>query len=157
MLTAVRLGVFPEGEGERRYATIAELVGRSVEPSAVVITGMHVGSLRYYSGRLTLRFDLLDEAWLDRTVAWLEAQGRHPYVLLEDWEMADFSRRFGRRNTLGTLAMAPVLAYKADRIPGTVYLFDPRRPVGPTDSPLPIRDPRPRCAPPAPARASEAP
>jgi hypothetical protein len=42
----------------------------------------NAGPTRYYGGRATLRFDLLDEAWLDRAVAWLASQDRHPYVLL---------------------------------------------------------------------------
>ncbi len=45
--------------------------------------------------------------------------------------------------------MAPVLAYRAHLIPGQIYLFDPRRPDGPTERPQPLTDPRPRCAPPA--------
>ena len=46
--------------------------------------------------------------------------------------------------------MAPALAYRAYQIAGTVYLFDLLRPDGPTLEPPPIRDPRPRCVPPAP-------
>jgi hypothetical protein len=150
LMFSARRDVFPAGEGERRYATIATLVEAQTEPSAVVLSSIHAGSLRYYGGRATMRFDLLDEAWLDRAVAWLQQQGRHPYVLVEDWEMPLFTRRFAGGNALGDLRMAPALAYRAYQIPGTVYLFDPMRPAGPTLEPAPIRDPRPRCAPPAP-------
>jgi hypothetical protein len=149
LMFSARRDVFPTGEGERRFATIAALVEARTEPSAVILSSIHAGSLRYYGGRATMRFDLLDEAWLDRTVAWLQQQGRHPYVLVEDWEMKLFTRRFAGRNALGDLRMAPALAYRAYQIPGTVYLFDPMRPAGPTPEPPPIRDPRPRCAPPA--------
>jgi hypothetical protein len=149
VVTAVRRDVFPAGEGERRYATIAGLVEQTTEPSSVILTGQHSGSIRYYAGRLTLRFDVLDPAWLDRAVAWLDQQGRHPYVLIEDWEMRQFESRFGERSALAHLTLAPVLAYSAYRIPGTVYLFDPRRPDGSTLEPPPIRDPRPLCVAPA--------
>jgi len=150
VLTAVRLGVYPAGEGERRYATIAEIVGRATEPSAVIITGQHAGAMRYYGGRLTLRFDVLDPAWLDRAVAWLGAHGRRVYFLLEDWERPKFERRFRETNALGRLEMDPILVYSAAQIPGMVYLYDPLRPVGPTLRPPAIRNPRPRCPLPAP-------
>ena len=57
----------------------------------MILSSIHAGSLRYYGGRATMRFDLLDEAWLDRAVGWLQQQGRHPYVLVEDWEMPLFT------------------------------------------------------------------
>jgi 4-amino-4-deoxy-L-arabinose transferase-like glycosyltransferase len=148
--TAIRLGVYPRGEGERRYATIAGIVSGATEPSAVIITQQHAGALRYYGGRLTLRFDALDPAWLDRAVAWLGAHGRHVYVLLEDWERPNFEHRFGNASAIGRLELDPVLVYSAAQIPGMVFLYDPLRPVGPTLRPPPIRNPRPRCPPPAP-------
>jgi hypothetical protein len=148
-IIANRLRVFPDNEGERRYATIAQLVQQATEPSSLILASIHAGPLRYYAGRDTMRFDLLDEAWLDRAVAWLTAQGRKPYFLIEDWELPIFERRFAARNTLGRLALSPVLAYRAYQIPGTVYLFDPARPTAATWQPPPLRDPRPRCPLPA--------
>jgi hypothetical protein len=143
-------GVFPDGEGERRYATIATLVEQHTEVDAMILSSIHAGATRYYAGRATMRFDLLDEAWLDRAVEWLQQNGRHPYVLIEDWEMPVFTKRFSATNRLGGLALAPLLAYQAYRIPGKVYLFDLLRLDGPTLEPLPMRDPRPRCMPPGP-------
>jgi hypothetical protein len=148
-LLASRLQVFPGNEGERRYATIAQLVQQTTDPSSVILASIHTGPLRYYAGRDTMRFDLLDEAWLDRAVAWLTAQGRHPYFLIEDWERPIFEQRFAAMNSLGRLAMSPVLAYRAHQIPGTVYLFDPSRPSAATLEPAPIRNPQPRCPLPA--------
>jgi hypothetical protein len=147
---AVARGVFPPGEGERRYATIASLVREATPAGAVVIAGQHAGALRYYGGRLTLRFDVLDPGWLEGGVAWLDAHGRPAYLLLEDWELPAFTRRFAAQGPLGRLELAPVLAYRAHAIAGTVYLFDPRRPAGPTVQPAPLVDPRPRCVPPGP-------
>ncbi len=149
--TALAREVFPDNEGERRYATIAELVARATPPDAAIVTGeLHAGPLRFYTGRVTVRFDVLDPAWLDRAVAWLQQQGRPVYLLIEDWEMPAFEQRFAAGNTLGKLTLAPVLAYRAYHVPGTVYLFDPLSPDGPTLEPPPIRHPRPRAAPPAP-------
>ena len=149
-LLASRLNVFPDNEGERRYATVAELVRQATDPSSIILASIHTGPIRYYAGRDTMRFDLLDEAWLDRTIAWLTAQGRHPYFLIEDWERPVFERRFAALNSLGRLDLSPVLAYRAYGIPGTVYLFDPAHPAAITHEPAPVRDPQPRC--PLPAR-----
>jgi hypothetical protein len=150
-VTADRLQVFPDGEGERRYATVAQLVQQVTEPSSIILASIHAGPLRYYAGRDTMRFDLLDEAWLDRAVAWLTDQGRRPYFLIEDWERPIFEKRFAAMNPLGRLSLSPVLAYRAYQIPGTVYLFDPARPAADTWQPAPIRDPQPRCPLPAPS------
>ena len=147
---AARLRVFPDSEGERRYATVAQLVQQATEPSSIILTSIHTGPLRYYAGRDTMRFDLLNEEWLDRAVAWLTEQGRHPYILIEDWERPGFEKRFAASNTLGRLALSPVLAYRAYQISGTVYLFDPAQPTANTWEPPPIRNPQPRCVMPAP-------
>jgi len=141
--------VFTGDEGERRYATIAQLVASNTEPDAMIMASIHAGSLRYYAGRATLRFDILDGDWLDRAASWLDARGRHPYIVIEDWEMDAFRKRFAQKNRLGDLRLAPALVYEAYRIPGTVYLFDLLRADGPTIEPPPIRDPRPRCPLPA--------
>jgi hypothetical protein len=141
--------VFTRGEGERRYATIAQLVAAQTEPSAMILASIHAGSLRYYAGRATLRFDILDAGWLDRAAAWLNEHDRHPYVLVEDWEMPAFRKRFREANRLGELRLAPALAYRAYGSTDTVYLFDLLRADGPTIAPLPVRNPQPRCPPPA--------
>jgi hypothetical protein len=145
----VQRHVFARDEGERRYATIAQLVESQTEPDAMIMASIHAGSLRYYAGRATLRFDLLSEDWLDRAASWLDANGRHPYVLIEDWEMPAFRMRFAQKNRLGDLRLSPALAYEAYRIPGTVYLFDLLRGDRATIEPPPIKDPRPRCPLPA--------
>ena len=145
--------VFADSEGERRYATIAQLVAGQTEPSAMILASIHAGSLRYYGGRATLRFDLLDEEWLDRSVAWLNAHGRHPYLLVESWEMPAFRMRFAKTSALGDLRLTPGLAYRGYGSTDTVYLFDLLHADRPTIAPLPIRDANPRCPPPAPPPA----
>ena len=145
------LGVYPPGEGERRYATIAELVARVTEPSGVIVTTAHVGPVRYYAGRLTVRYDLLDPAWFDRALEWFARRGRRPYLLLEEHEVQEFTRRFGGSSRVAELEMAPALVYEAHRIGGRVFLFDPLNRSTDTWHPPPIVDPQPRC--PAPAAA----
>jgi hypothetical protein len=144
--------VFPVEDGERRYATIASFVQRLTDPRAMIVSSVHAGPTRYYAGRATMRFDLLDPAWLDRAAGWLAQQGRHPYVLVEDWEMPMFTSRFAG-NRLADLGAAPILAYRGYATSGTVYLFDLLRREGRTLAPPPIKDPRPLC--PLPAAAPE--
>ena len=130
--TAHARGVFEIGAEERRYVSVARLVETTTEPDAVILTGLHAGTLRYYAGRDTIRFDVLDAAWLDRAVAWLESRGRHPYILVEDWEHPLFNARYGRDNALGHLAFTPALAWQSTRVRGWVFLYDPLRRDRPT-------------------------
>ena len=123
-------GAFPSGEGDHRYVSIAKMVEQVTEPSAVIFAGQHSGAIRYYAGRTIIRIDYLDRAWLDRAVEWLDAQGRRSYFLLEEWELIEFQKRFGPSNALGTIALSPVMDYRAPGVPGRVFLFDPARREG---------------------------
>lgn len=123
--TADARGIFGLGRGERRYVSVARVVAQATERDAVVITWQHSGTIRYYGGRETLRWDWLDAEWLDRTVAWLAAQGRHPYILLEDWEQPLFKAQFGSASELGHLTFAPAVEWQSERVPGWVWLYDP--------------------------------
>jgi hypothetical protein len=82
----------------------------------------HSGSVRYYGGRMTLRYDMLDQAWLDRSLAWLEQHGAHPYLLVSDWEIPQFLGRFERQEAAGQLARPPVFRYQGQA--GEIFLFD---------------------------------
>jgi hypothetical protein len=143
-------GAFPTGEGDHRYVSIAKIVEDATDPSAIIITGQHSGPVRYYAGRTTLRFDLLDAAWLDRAVQWLDAQGRHPYFLLEEWEVTAFQERFSRLNALGAVALAPIADYRAPGVPGHIYLFDPAKPDGGALITSPPASAHAACVPPSP-------
>ena len=143
-------GAFPTGEGEHRYVSIAKMVEQATEPEAVIFAGQHSGPIRYYAGRTTIRFDLLDPAWLDRAVQWLNSQGRRPYFLLEEWEMIAFQERFARSNGLGRVALAPIVDYRAPGVPGRIYLFDPARPEGGTLITTPPESAHAKCVPPSP-------
>jgi hypothetical protein len=142
-------GAFPSGEGDHRYVSIATLAAEYTDSSSIILAAQYAGPTRYYGGRMTLRFDVLDPAWLDRAAGWMAAHGHHPYILLEEYEIPLFQQRFAG-NTLGALAFAPVLAYHAPGVPGSVYLFDPLRPGGPTLRPAPPLSTRRKCVEPAP-------
>jgi hypothetical protein len=98
---------FDVGRSERRYIDVARFVSSHTDADAVMIALQHSGTLRMYADRLTLRFDQLDPAWLDRAAAFLRSIGRHPYIVLEAGERDIFQRRFAAANDLGRLEWRP--------------------------------------------------
>jgi hypothetical protein len=132
--TASTRGAFGNGPPERRYVEAARLLQDKTEPDAVILAMQHSGTARYYGGRMTLRYDMLAEDWLDRAAAWLEARGRQPYVLLDAWELDRFRQRFAAKNRLGALNVKTVFISQSGG--PLVYLFDLRRPAA--DVPAPI-------------------
>ena len=60
-------------------------------------------------------------ASLDSAVAWLAAQGREPFILLERWEEPLFRERFGAHSALGNLDWPP--RFEIDR---QVRIYAPR-------------------------------
>jgi len=101
------VSILQSADEEQRYVDAGVFIDRATPPDAVVLSMQHSGSIRYYSGRLTLRYDSLDPAWLDRAVVTLENLGRPVYVLLDEWEEAPFRTRFAGQRTLNQLAAEP--------------------------------------------------
>src|SRR6185503_4436753 len=104
------------------------------DADAVILGVQHTGSLRIYANRLTLRYDLLEPAWLDRAVDYLRSIGRRPYFVLDGAEVDAFKRRFGSMNRTGTLDWPPVAT-----LGSIVSVYDPLdRAGGTSSSPLAI-------------------
>jgi len=118
--TAAERYTFDLWRGERRYIDVGRFMAAHTEPGAVLFSMQHSGSLRLYAGRLTLRYDLLDPAWLDRTVEHLRSIGRRPYFVLDEFEVEVFKQRFARRNRWGTLDWPPMATLGT-----TVAIYDP--------------------------------
>lgn len=123
MTAAVDRNVFRVGRSERAYGDVARYVADHTEPEAVLISMQHSGLLRLYTGRRILRYDVLDPEWLDRAVEFLVATNRHPYIVVEQWELDRFTSRFKDSNRLGALDWNPI----AD-LSGKVFVFDAARP-----------------------------
>ena len=94
-------------EGERKYSAVGEYIGRRLPERAVIICMQHSGSIRYYSGRLTIRYDWIPTNRLDNVIEQLRALGYHPYIVLEAAEMGAFEQRFQEDSRLGTLNWTP--------------------------------------------------
>jgi hypothetical protein len=106
-------GAKPIRPHDRRFAVIGEHVHDHLPPNAIVFSILHSGSVRYYSGRLTLRWDWLPPDWLDRSVAFLTANGYRPFLLIEDnWERTQFVQRFSGHSSVGSLGFPPVATYE---------------------------------------------
>ena len=96
------------GRGEQRYTEPALHLARTAAPDAVIFAMQHSGSLRYYTGRLIVRWDALDPAWLDRAVAFLRGRGIDTYLVVEKWEEERVRSRFAGQQTLGDLDRGPI-------------------------------------------------
>ena len=76
---------------------------------------------------------MLDRAALDRAIAFLQASGRPPYLVLDGDEVPMFQARFAGRSRLAALDRAPLATLAAPAI----LVFDLREPAR-TDAPLAI-------------------
>ena len=106
------------GEGEQKYADVGRFIARELPWDAVVIAIGHSGSVRSYGGRLTLRYDWLDAAWLDRAVAYFRSTGRTTYLVLEAPEIAEFREKFGGQQSVAALDRPAIATH-----PRGVYLY----------------------------------
>jgi len=103
-------GTFELWRGERKYADVGRYLAEHTDARAVVLSFQHSGSIRLYADRLTMRWDQLDVAWLDRAVEYLSAAGRHPYIVVDGDEADLFRQLFGKLNETGRLDWTPMAA-----------------------------------------------
>jgi hypothetical protein len=81
--------------GERRYIDMGEFAREHLPADAALFAVQHSGSLRFYSGRLTLRFDWVQKEWAAGVPAAIERSGHHPYLAVDDFEIPQVRRQFG--------------------------------------------------------------
>jgi hypothetical protein len=86
--------VFEMKRGEYRYAEVGDFINRALPENAVVFAVQHSGSIRFYGGRLTLRFDHLGDQG-ERARVELEGLGLHPYLAIDDFEIPQVYGEFG--------------------------------------------------------------
>jgi hypothetical protein len=139
--------VFDTWYRDREYVAVARTVGTDSPQQSVFLTMQHSGSLRYYAGRLTIRYDEIAPDWLDRAIDWFTAQGVPLYALLDEWEVPEFRKRFAGQSSLARLEV-PRWAFRGDR---TVYVYDlstkPGEPIVTADRTSVLRNVG-RCEPP---------
>ncbi|HEV3215855.1 MAG TPA: glycosyltransferase family 39 protein [Vicinamibacterales bacterium] len=120
--TAVSRGALKQKAGERHFADVGLFVRQALPRDAVVLAMMHSGSVRHYSGRMTLRWDELPPEWLDPALAFLRANGYVSYLVLEPWEEAQFRTRFQGHSDWAALDWPPMA--KSEGPDGT-RIYDP--------------------------------
>jgi dolichyl-phosphate-mannose-protein mannosyltransferase len=82
-------------EDERRYAAVGAYIHDVLPANAIVFSVQESGSVRYYGGRMTIRWDNIDRDWTGRAAAEVERLGLHPYMVIEDWEQPQMRGWFG--------------------------------------------------------------
>jgi hypothetical protein len=143
---AVRRDVFEQRQAAWHDAPIGRLVMERTPPNSVLLTMERSGSMRYYGGRVTLRYDLLDREWLDRAVAWLTARGVGVYAVLDQRQAEEVKTRFSTQRTAAAFDR-PFLIYQ----PAGTALFDLSKPRDPQLPPEVITEAfpdAPHCDPP---------
>jgi hypothetical protein len=78
---------------EARYRTVGLYLAMHLPAAAVVLTSQESGSVHHYTGAPVVRWDLLVGS-LDDAIARLRALGRHPVLVVEDWEKPALRARF---------------------------------------------------------------
>lgn len=109
---AIDRSAFNLWKEERRYVTVGRAVRRITDRQSVVFAMQHSGSVRYYGGRMTLRYDGFTGAWIDRVVRWLGDRGITSYMLLDDWEVPIAREQFSQLETGRRLLEPPLLRYR---------------------------------------------
>jgi hypothetical protein len=122
------------GTGERRYLEPSLHIGSSTPPDSVILAMQHSGSVRYYTGRMIVRWDALDPAWLDRAVEFLRGRGVATYLLVEQWEEEPIRRRFAGQRTLADLDRSPIATARSGDI--RLYSLQPGESSTPVDIPI---------------------
>jgi hypothetical protein len=119
VVIAHRYAAFDMHRYESRYRTAGRYLAEVLPRDAVIVTSQESASAHYYTGLPILRWDFLAD--LDAAVETLIAAGRHPVLLVEDWEEPVLRARFPRS------ALAP-LDWNARALFGTttrVRMLDP--------------------------------
>ena len=120
--------LFSLARGEARYERVGEFAARALPEGSLLLSMQHSGSLRYYSGLTTLRYDLTPPDRLDDLVAHFEARGRRVYIVLDEWEKQEFRGRFAPNNALGALDWTPFAVSSGGM---AVTIYDPRDRMSP--------------------------
>jgi hypothetical protein len=87
-------GVFRFADRQWRGREIGEALAASVPVNAVLLSAEQSGTMRYYTGRSILRWDLLTRDAMPDALDWLRLNGYQLWVVLDDWEEEPFRWKF---------------------------------------------------------------
>ena len=134
-------GLMRIGYDEQRYVAVGQYIARALPANAILLAMQHSGTIRYYAGRPTIRYDLFTPARLPTVVATLPDYGYRPYLVLEDWEEQEYRARMGSDSPIARLEMR-VLAEMTAPVKVRIYDPQPAAAGAPPPDPIPIRPTR---------------
>jgi hypothetical protein len=102
--------------GEWKYPAVGAYIARHLPDRAVFLAMHHSGSVRYYTGRATVRYDLLPPSGLDAAIAALRARGYRRYILLDAMEEDAFRAHLAAGSRWGALDWAPLAVIEPDSV-----------------------------------------
>jgi hypothetical protein len=79
-----REGVYRFGSVEAKYALVGEWFKTHTSDRAIVLAGLHSGSIKLYGARETIRWDQIPSDRLGATLTALETAGYEPYLALDN-------------------------------------------------------------------------
>jgi len=104
-----REGVYRFASVESKYALVGEWFKTHTPERAVVLAGLHSGSIRFYGQRETIRWDQIPADKLEATLHNLRDQGYDPYLALDvPSEPPLFQGRFGSQRSAAAEQIARV-------------------------------------------------
>ena len=136
---ADQLYAFDLWYGNRRYVAAAAIVRDLAPLNSAVFSMEHSGAVRYYAGRVPIRYDMFEADTIDPSIQWLADNGVQSYAVLDNWEVDEFRKRFGPAKVVKALEV-PVAIYHAYQNSGTVYVYDLTAPPTPGTAPKVITE-----------------
>ena len=73
--------------------SVASYINANVPREAVIVSGEQSGSMRYYTARSILRWEVATPDKLGRAVTALEQAGRPVFIVLDAWEDEPFRKK----------------------------------------------------------------
>ena len=117
-----RTEILDAGTGEDRYAAVAQFIVRGLPANAVFVTSQHSGTIRFYAGRMTVRYEWFAAPRLVPALEWLRERGYRPYIVLENWEESHFRWKLSEAGPIGRLERRVVAEFPG---PASVRIYDP--------------------------------
>jgi len=84
---------FKIAEFDDRYRTTASFA-RSLPSNAVVLANLHSGSIRYYAGLVTARYEWIGSDEYDAALRWLQQRAYPVYAVLDETEADEFRSKY---------------------------------------------------------------
>lgn len=106
---AVTNGALHIHEAERKYPAAGRAVLQHAGGGAWILTGQHSGSLRYYAGSRTIRWDLVQPSDVDLVVDTLRNRGAHPMLVLDPGEVDEFRKRFAGSRAVRAMRLIEIV------------------------------------------------